>query len=155
MVSFLKDLAKGYDGKLPIKKRRLSERSHLTIEFPQSDNRVIRTFVPFLENPTISEKGKANLNSYNLVGRAGQLFSYGGAESRKLTVNFNITLLHVMEEEKDFDYRMLAEDEEHKRFEIVRDLSFVAIFLAILVIVLIIIKDPITVRPLKKSGEFK
>ena len=101
MVSFLKDLAKGYDGKLPIKKRRLSERSHLTIEFPQSDNRVIRTFIPFLENPSISEKGKANLNSYNLVGRAGQLFSYGGAESRKLTVNFNITLLHVMEEEKD------------------------------------------------------
>ena len=91
----------GYDGKLPIKKRRLSERSHLTIEFPQSDNRVIRTFIPFLENPSISEKGKANLNSYNLVGRAGQLFSYGGAESRKLTVNFNITLLHVMEEEKD------------------------------------------------------
>ena len=89
MVSFL------------IKKRRLSERSHLTIEFPQSDNRVIRTFIPFLENPSISEKGKANLNSYNLVGRAGQLFSYGGAESRKLTVNFNITLLHVMEEEKD------------------------------------------------------
>ena len=101
MVPFLKDLAKGYDGKLPIKKRRLSERSHLTIEFPQSDNRVIRTFIPFLENPSISEKGKANLNSYNLVGRAGQLFSYGGAESRKLTVNFNITLLHVMEEEKD------------------------------------------------------
>ena len=101
MVSFLKDLFKGYDGKLPIKKRRLSERSHLTIEFPQSDNRVIRTFIPFLENPSISEKGKANLNSYNLVGRAGQLFSYGGAESRKLTVNFNITLLHVMEEEKD------------------------------------------------------
>ena len=101
MVSFLKDLFKGYDGKLPIKKRRLSERSHLTIEFPQSDNRVIRTFVPFLENPTITEKGKANINSYDLVGRAGQLFSYGGAESRKLSVNFNITLLHVMEEEKD------------------------------------------------------
>ena len=29
------------------------------------------------------------------------MFSYGGAESRKLSVNFNITLLHVMEEEKD------------------------------------------------------
>ena len=87
----------------PLNKRRLSERSHLTIEFPQSDNRVIRTFIPFLENPIISEKGKANLNSYNLVGRAGQLFSYGGAESRRLNVNFNITLLHVMEEEKDLN----------------------------------------------------
>jgi len=100
-MAFLADLFKGYDGKLKQNKRRLSERSHLTIEFPQSDNRVIRTFIPFLENPTISEKGKAKINSYDLVGRAGQLFSYGGAESRKLSVNFNITLLHVMEEEKD------------------------------------------------------
>jgi len=81
--------------------RRLSDRSHLTIEFPQSEGRVIRTFVPFLENPTISEKGKANLNSYNLVGRAGQLFSYGGADSRKLSVSFNITLLHVIAEEAE------------------------------------------------------
>ncbi len=83
--------------------RRLSDRSHLTIEFPQSDARVIRTFVPFLENPTISEKGRANLNSYNLVGRAGQLFSYAGADSRKLSVSFNITLLHVIAEEAELN----------------------------------------------------
>ena len=99
----LKSLFKGYDGKLNENKRRLSERSHLTIEFPQSDQRVIRTFIPFLENPTISERGKANLNSYNLVGRAGQLFSYGGSESRTLQVTFNISLLHVLEEEKDLN----------------------------------------------------
>jgi hypothetical protein len=99
----LKSLFKGYDGKLNENKRRLSERSHLTIEFPQSNQRVIRTFIPFLENPTISERGKANLNSYNLVGRAGQLFSYGGSESRTLQVTFNISLLHVLEEEKDLN----------------------------------------------------
>ena len=102
-MTFLRDLSKGYDGSIKQNKRKLSDRSHLTIEFPQSDNRVIRTFVPFLENPTVSEKGKANLNNYNLAGRAGQLFSYGGADSRKLSVNFNITLLHVMEEEKDLN----------------------------------------------------
>jgi hypothetical protein len=102
-MTVLRDLSKGYDGSIKQNKRKLSDRSHLTIEFPQSDNRVIRTFVPFLENPTVSEKGKANLNNYNLVGRAGQLFSYGGADSRKLSVNFNITLLHVMEEEKDLN----------------------------------------------------
>ena len=107
MVSFLKDLFIGYDGKFPINKRRLSERSHLTIEFPQQDNRVIRTFIPFLENPNISERGTANLNRYNLGGTAGQLFSYGGAEARRLNVNFNITLLHVMEEEKDLDQKLL------------------------------------------------
>ena len=102
-MTFLRDLSKGYDGSIKQNKRKLSDRSHLTIEFPQSDNRVIRTFVPFLENPTVSEKGKANLNNYNLVGRAGQLFSYGGADSRKLSVNFNLSLLHVMEEEKDLN----------------------------------------------------
>jgi len=78
-------------------KRKLHDRSHLTLEFPQSNDRVIRTYIPFLENPIISEKGSANLNSYNLVGRAGELFAYGGAQSRRLTVTFNISLLHVME----------------------------------------------------------
>jgi len=100
----LSDVAKGYtNGALKKHKRGLSDRSHLTIEFPQSKDRVIRTFVPFLQNPSISEKGKANLNTYNLVGRAGQLFSYGGAESRKLSVNFSISLLHVLEEEPEMD----------------------------------------------------
>jgi hypothetical protein len=78
-------------------KRKLHDRSHLTLEFPQSNDRVIRTYIPFLENPIISEKGSAKLNSYNLVGRAGELFAYGGAQSRRLTVTFNISLLHVME----------------------------------------------------------
>lgn len=83
--------------KLDKLKRALHERSHLTLEFPQSGDRVIRTFIPFLENPIISEKGKANLNTYNLVGRAGQLFSYAGAESRKLSLTFHISLPHLMQ----------------------------------------------------------
>ena len=100
----LADVLKGYtNGALKKHKRGLSDRSHLTIEFPQTKDRVIRTFVPFLENPSISERGRANLNSYNLVGRAGQLFSYGGAESRKLNVSFSISLLHVLEEEPEMD----------------------------------------------------
>lgn len=77
--------------------RLLQERSHLTLEFPQSNNRVLRTFIPFLENPRIAEKGTANLNSYNLVGRAGELFSYAGAQSRRLNVTFNISFQHVIE----------------------------------------------------------
>jgi len=97
MVTFLKDFAKGYDGRLDKKKRLLHERSHLAIEFPQPAERVIRTYIPFLENPQIAERGRARLNTYNLVGRAGQLFSYAGAESRKLSLTFNISLLHVLE----------------------------------------------------------
>ena len=103
MPDHIKEFTARQDFKKRQLPRRLSDRSHLTIEFPQSEGRVIRTFVPFLENPTISEKGKANLNSYNLVGRAGQLFSYGGADSRKLSVSFNITLLHVIAEEAELN----------------------------------------------------
>ncbi len=97
MVTFLKDLFKGFDGKLNKNKRLLQERAHLTLEFPHSEDRVIRTFIPFLENPSIKERGKANLNEYNLVGRAGQLFSYGGAQSRRFSVTFNFSLLHLIE----------------------------------------------------------
>jgi hypothetical protein len=97
MVSYLKDVFKGYSGKLNKNKRLLQERSHLAIEFPQSDNRIYRTFIPMLENPTISEKGKANLNEYSLLGRAGQLFSYAGADARNINLTFNISLLHIIE----------------------------------------------------------
>jgi hypothetical protein len=97
MVSFLKDLFKGYDGSLKKNSRLLHERSHLALEFPQSNNRIIRTFIPMLQNAQVSERGTANLNNYNLVGRAGQLFSYAGAQSRKINLTFNISLLHVME----------------------------------------------------------
>ena len=97
MVNFLKDQFKDFGKKSKVGKRLLHERSHMALEFPQSDNRVIRTFIPFLENPQITERGQANLNSYQLVGRAGELFSYAGAKSRKLKLVFNISLLHVME----------------------------------------------------------
>ncbi|MAL10461.1 MAG: hypothetical protein CMF74_12465 [Maricaulis sp.] len=97
VVNFIKDLSKGFTGKLGEKKRLLHERSHLALEFPQSNDRAIRTFIPFLENPRISERGSANLNEYDLVGRAGQLFSYAGAKSRRINLTFNISLLHVIQ----------------------------------------------------------
>ena len=106
MVLFIPNTGKfglGYSGKLRKTPRKLAQRSHLAIEFPQAKGRVIRTYIPFLENANISEKGKANLNSYNLVGRAGQLFSYGGADSRSLSVTFQITLVHLLEMEEELD----------------------------------------------------
>ena len=76
------------------KKRYLHERSHLKLEFPQQGDQTIQAYIPFLENP---EKGKSKLNTYDLVGRAGQLFSYGGADSRSLDLKFSISLLHVLD----------------------------------------------------------
>jgi len=78
-------------------KRKIEERSHLTLEFPQTDNRVIRTYIPMLENPTITETGKANLATYKLLGRANALHAYMGAESRKFNLTFRITFLHLLE----------------------------------------------------------
>tara|TARA_R110002126_G_scaffold84465_20_gene205275 strand:- start:9410 stop:10510 length:1101 start_codon:yes stop_codon:yes gene_type:complete len=78
------------------RKRVLEERSHLAIEFPQTDNRVFRTYVPFLENPKISEKGSSNLGEYNLLGRPGSIFSYGGSPSRDISLTFKISLLHLI-----------------------------------------------------------
>jgi hypothetical protein len=76
--------------------RKLEHRSHLSLEFPQSNNRVFRTYIPFLENPKISEAGSNTLQEYNLIGRAGSLYSYGGSESRAFDVTFNISLLHLL-----------------------------------------------------------
>ena len=76
--------------------RKLEERSYLAIEFPQTNKRVFRTYVPFLENPTISEKGRSNLSEYNLLGRPGSLFSYGGSPSRDINITFKISLLNLL-----------------------------------------------------------
>jgi len=76
--------------------RKLADRSHMSIEFPQSNGRVFRTYVPFLQNPIVSERGQSNLVEYDLVGRAGNRFAYGGAKSRVFNVSFTINLLHVL-----------------------------------------------------------
>jgi hypothetical protein len=78
------------------KDRVLEERSHLAVEFPQSDDRVFRTYIPFLENPKITEAGASILQEYQLLGRAGTIYSYGGAESRAFNVTFNINLMHML-----------------------------------------------------------
>jgi hypothetical protein len=76
--------------------RLLSERSHLGLEFPQPNGRVFRTYIPFLQNPLISERGQSNLVEYDLVGRPGGLYSYGGAKSRVITLQFKINLIHLL-----------------------------------------------------------
>jgi len=78
-------------------KRLLHERSFLTLEFPQSDDRVIKARIPMLENCSITENGKANLAEYNLLGRSNSFHAYMGAKARTFSLSFNITLLHVLE----------------------------------------------------------
>ena len=76
--------------------RKLQERSFLLYEFHGANGEVSRAHMPFMTNISISESGKANLAAYNLLGRAGQLFSYGGSDSRSLDLSFEINFLHLM-----------------------------------------------------------
>lgn len=98
MTSFIQSILPSNNFKFEEVKqpRKLEQRSHLTVEFPQSDNRIFRTYIPFLENPKISEFGSNSLQEYNIMGRAGSLYSYGGSESRAIDITFNISLLHLL-----------------------------------------------------------
>jgi len=91
-----------------IRARMLHERSFLLFEYSGSDDQVTRAHLPFLQNINISEDGKANLASYNLLGRAGQLFAYNGADSRRLKLDFEMNLLHLfhLQETEGFTERM-------------------------------------------------
>ena len=78
--------------------RLLPERSYLYYKYPQkSADRSVEFYFPFLENIDISESQRPNLGTYDLLGRAGNLFSYHGARSRDFQLRFYITLPHVFE----------------------------------------------------------
>ena len=51
--------------------------------------------LPFIENITVQESQKANTVKYQPIGRAGSLFTYTGAESRRLKISFNFTFDNV------------------------------------------------------------
>lgn len=77
--------------------RKLAERSNLLFEFPQTNERRLQVYLPMLENCQISEAKKANLASYDLLGRSNTIYAYMGAKSRTINLKFNITLLNVLD----------------------------------------------------------
>lgn len=110
--------------------RKLEERSHLIFEFPQPKSRAITVFLPMLENCNISENQKANIANYSLIGRAGNLHSYLGANSRSINLNFNINLLHLIEMEPELNekfkqqfFRIFTSKNERDKFYADRGLA--------------------------------
>jgi hypothetical protein len=77
--------------------RLLDQRSRLEFHYPgktaQGGEMII--FIPFYENPKITETQTANYAEYNPVGRAGSLYAYTGAKSRKIKVKMTFTLPHL------------------------------------------------------------
>ena len=75
--------------------RNFFERNRLIFEYPSETGENTIVFLPFFENPKITETQSANYAEYNPVARAGSLYAYTGASSRKLKVSFNMTLPHL------------------------------------------------------------
>ena len=73
--------------------RLLEQRARLEFHYPKED---VIVFLPFYENPTISESKTANLVEYNPLGRSGSLFAYTGAKARKIKLSMYYTLPHLM-----------------------------------------------------------
>jgi len=76
----------------------LQERSRLVFEFPTNEsNTTLDRVCPFFENPKISEKKSSNLIKYDVLGRTSNFLGYTGAKSKKYTLEFFITLQHVVD----------------------------------------------------------
>ena len=73
--------------------RLLEQRSRLEFHYPQQD---MILFLPFFENPVISESKAANLVEYDLLGRSSSMFAYTGAKARRFKVEVSYTLPHLI-----------------------------------------------------------
>jgi hypothetical protein len=80
--------------------RHLPERAKLMFYFPRptqgSEYYVVE--MPFFENVKITENKKAKYQKYSMISRSSSLYSYLGADSRSLSLSFNMTLPHILDE---------------------------------------------------------
>jgi hypothetical protein len=77
--------------------RRLGERSFLDFRFPdrRGSATALSVTLPFLENVQISEKKRARYQRFQPVSRSSDLYTYLGADSRKISLKFHLTLKHI------------------------------------------------------------
>ena len=77
--------------------RKMDQRSRISFHYPKAEESEKDTivFLPFYENPTITETQAANYGTYNIIGRGSSLFSYLGSSSRKIKVSMHFTLPHL------------------------------------------------------------
>ena len=72
----------------------IEDRASLKFVFPGPDTDSIR-ILPFFENVNVKESKSAKLIKYNPIGRSSNSFGYTGADSRKLSITFNMTLPNI------------------------------------------------------------
>lgn len=76
-------------------KRFLQERSFLVFEYETEGRLRQFSILPFFENILISEDQRANFAVYDLIGRAGNMYSYLGAKSRQFKLTFRLNVMHI------------------------------------------------------------
>jgi len=78
--------------------RLLEVRSGIFFEYPKLKNteKNLIFFLPFWENPTISESKEARLVEYNPINRGSALFAHTGANARNISISFYLTVPHIM-----------------------------------------------------------
>ena len=80
--------------------RKLPEKAFMRFYYPSTEGSIPATIVtiPFFENPVIKESKRARYKKYSLISRSSNLYSYLGADSRKFSLSFSLSLPHLMEE---------------------------------------------------------
>lgn len=79
----------------------LDDRSKLSFYYPGvSRPRILN----FMENIKVSESSEGSYSEYNPIGRNGSVFVYLGSKSRKIQIDFGLTLPNIMQFTK-FSYR--------------------------------------------------
>jgi hypothetical protein len=84
-------------------KRLLEQRSRLEFYYNDGQEESLMVFLPFFENPIITETKAANYATYNPIGRSSSLFAYTGAQARKFSLETTYTLPHLMRYEMGVD----------------------------------------------------
>ena len=105
--------------------RLLEQRSRLEFNFPKGageGDAYIAVFLPFYENPQISESKAANYAEYDVLGRSSTLYAYTSAKARKFKVEISYNMFHLMQmdmtQSRFKKYFTTNHDEKNKFFDI-------------------------------------
>ena len=101
--------------------RQLPQRSYLKyIYYSLGEDAPYIVRFPFFENISINESRKANYSQYSILADTEFDFEYIGAESRKFTLDFEVNLLHLLQESYSFNELTnpnISQDDNKNKFK--------------------------------------
>lgn len=82
----------------PVDLRLLGLRSGLMFEYPslKAKEQQLVFFLPFFENPEITETRQSRLVEYDVINRGSSYFTHVGAKARSFTLRFHLTMDHIL-----------------------------------------------------------